>query len=45
LHDIADALGGLSFSPASMVEQIIARTHDRLAREEELLRVTSRWVV
>jgi DNA-binding transcriptional MerR regulator len=38
LHDIADALGDLSFSPASMVEQLTARTHDRLAREEELLR-------
>ena len=38
LHDIADVLGDLSFSPAAMVEQLVARTHDRLAREEELLR-------
>ncbi|GAA2896971.1 MerR family transcriptional regulator [Pseudonocardia halophobica] len=38
LQDIADVLGDLSFSPAAMVEQLVARTHDRLAREEELLR-------
>ncbi|MEU7815579.1 HEAT repeat domain-containing protein [Pseudonocardia sp. NPDC049154] len=38
LQDVADVLGDLSFSPAAMVEQLVARTHDRLAREEELLR-------
>ncbi|TDD66180.1 MerR family transcriptional regulator [Actinomadura darangshiensis] len=38
LHEIADVLADLSFSPASMVEQLITRTNDRLAREEELLR-------
>ncbi|MCE3551689.1 MerR family DNA-binding transcriptional regulator [Pseudonocardia sp. RS11V-5] len=38
LRDIADVLTDLSFSPAAMVEQLVARTRDRLAREEELLR-------
>ncbi|MFR9802992.1 MerR family transcriptional regulator [Pseudonocardia sp. RS010] len=38
LQDIADVLGDLSFSPAAMVEQLVARTRDRLTREEELLR-------
>ncbi|MDI1465146.1 MerR family transcriptional regulator [Catellatospora sp. KI3] len=37
LQEIADVLADLSFSPATMVEQLIARTHDRLAREQELL--------
>ncbi|MFW5419261.1 HEAT repeat domain-containing protein [Nocardiopsis sp. CNT-189] len=38
LSEIADVLADLSFSPAAMVEQLTARTRDRLAREEELLR-------
>ncbi|MCE0768056.1 MerR family transcriptional regulator [Pseudonocardia kujensis] len=38
LQDIAEVLADLSFSPAAMVEQLVARTRDRLAREEELLR-------
>lgn len=38
LRDVADALGDLSFSPAAMVDQLVARTHDRMAREEELRR-------
>lgn len=38
LHDIAAALEDLSFSPAVMIEKLIARTHDRLARDEKLLR-------
>ncbi|WGW13435.1 MerR family transcriptional regulator [Saxibacter everestensis] len=38
LHEIADVLADLSFSPASIVEQLITRTRDRLGREEELLR-------
>jgi DNA-binding transcriptional MerR regulator len=38
LQDVADALGDLSFSPAALLEQLVARTRDRLAREEELLR-------
>ncbi|WP_018348781.1 MerR family transcriptional regulator [Longispora albida] len=37
LQEIAGVLGDLSFSPASMVEQLLARTRERLAREEELL--------
>ncbi|NED94620.1 MerR family transcriptional regulator [Phytoactinopolyspora alkaliphila] len=37
LQEIADVLADLSFSPASMVDQLITRTRDRLAREEELL--------
>lgn len=37
LHEIADVLAGLSFSPSSMVEQLISRTRDRRAREDELL--------
>lgn len=37
LRDIADALGDLAFSPAAMVEQLAARTRDRIAQEEELL--------
>ncbi|GHJ47413.1 MerR family transcriptional regulator [Catellatospora sp. TT07R-123] len=37
LQEIADVLADLSFSPASMVEQLVARTHERLAREQELL--------
>lgn len=38
LREIADALGDLSFAPTAMVEALIIRTRDRLAREEELLR-------
>src|SRR5690625_541314 len=37
LQEITDVLNGVSFSPASMVEQLIARTHERLAQEQELL--------
>src|SRR5699024_2701655 len=37
LQEITGVLNGVSFSPASMVEQLIARTHERLAQEEELL--------
>ncbi|MBV1850542.1 HEAT repeat domain-containing protein [Catellatospora tritici] len=37
LQEIADVLADLSFSPASMVAQLLARTRDRLAREQELL--------
>ncbi|GAA3220309.1 MerR family transcriptional regulator [Pseudonocardia petroleophila] len=38
LQDVADVLGDLSFSPAAMVEQLVAGARERLAREEELLR-------
>lgn len=38
LQDVAVVLGDLSFSPAEMVEQLVVRTRDRIAREEELLR-------
>ncbi|MBW0114086.1 MerR family transcriptional regulator [Pseudonocardia abyssalis] len=38
LQDVADVLGDLSFSPAAMVEELVVRTRDRIAREEELLR-------
>jgi len=38
LNEIADVLADLSFGPASMVDRLIARTRDRLARERELLR-------
>ena len=38
LQEISDVLGDLAFDPAPMVEQIIARTRERLTREEELLR-------
>ena len=37
LQEIAGVLGDLAFDPAPMVDQLIARTRDRLAREEELL--------
>ena len=33
----ADALDGVSFSPAAMVERLILRTEERVAREEDLL--------
>lgn len=38
LQEISVTLRELSFSPSSMVEQLIARTRERLAREQELLR-------
>ncbi|HET6672881.1 MAG TPA: MerR family transcriptional regulator [Agromyces sp.] len=38
LQEIADAFGDLSFSPAAMVDDLIARTHARLAQETKLLR-------
>lgn len=38
LQDIALALGDLSFSPAAMVEDLIARTSERLAQDTKLLR-------
>lgn len=38
LQDIATALGDLSFDPADMVGRLVARTRDRIARDEELLR-------
>lgn len=38
LHDVATALGDLSFSPADMVDRLAARTRERIARDEELLR-------
>ena len=37
LQEIAGVLGDLAFDPAPMVDQLIARTRDRLAREDELL--------
>lgn len=38
LQEIADALGDRAFSPGAMVEDLIVRARERLAREEELLR-------
>ena len=38
LQHIADALDDRSFSPAVMVDRLVARTRERLEREEELLR-------
>ncbi|MGN8245862.1 MerR family transcriptional regulator [Cellulomonas soli] len=38
LQEIAAVLEDLAFDPAPLVEQIIARTRQRLAQEEELLR-------
>ncbi|MFT3877878.1 MAG: MerR family DNA-binding transcriptional regulator [Propioniciclava sp.] len=38
LQEIATTLDELSFSPSAMVEQLITRTRERLAREQELLR-------
>ncbi|KQR17295.1 HEAT repeat domain-containing protein [Cellulomonas sp. Leaf334] len=38
LQEIATVLGDLAFDPAPMVEEIIDRTRQRLAQEEELLR-------
>ncbi|MBZ2194790.1 MerR family DNA-binding transcriptional regulator [Occultella gossypii] len=37
LAEIGDALEDLSFSPESMVEHLLERTRERLAREQELL--------
>ncbi|WP_154793963.1 MerR family transcriptional regulator [Occultella kanbiaonis] len=37
LAEIGGALEDLSFSPAAMVEQLLKRTSERLAREQELL--------
>ena len=37
LHEIGEVLEDLSFSPAAMVDQLIAGTRDRLVREQELL--------
>lgn len=36
LPAIADVLADLSFSPSAMVEQLIARTNERIARQQEL---------
>lgn len=38
LQEIGETLQDLSFDPSSMVEQLVARTRERLAREQELLR-------
>jgi len=38
LNEITEVLADLSFSPAAMVAQLVDRTRDRLAREQELLR-------
>lgn len=38
LNEIATTLHDLTFSPSAMVEQLLARTRARLAREQELLR-------
>jgi DNA-binding transcriptional MerR regulator len=38
LNEIVAVLDDLSFSPSAMVAQLVARTRDRLAQEEELLR-------
>ncbi|MBO3085960.1 HEAT repeat domain-containing protein [Cellulomonas fengjieae] len=38
LQEISDVLADLAFDPAPLVEQLIERTRERLAREEELLR-------
>lgn len=38
LGEITQALADLSFSPAAMVAQLVERTRERLAQEEELLR-------
>ncbi|ANY05538.1 MerR family DNA-binding transcriptional regulator [Pseudonocardia sp. HH130630-07] len=38
LPDVAEALGDLSFDPTALVERLVARTRDRIARDEELLR-------
>ena len=38
LREIDGVLADLSFSPAGLVEQLIARTRDQVAREQELLR-------
>ena len=38
LQEVEEALGDLAFDPAPMVEQLIDRTRENLAREEELLR-------
>jgi DNA-binding transcriptional MerR regulator len=43
LQEIASVLDGVSFSPAAMVEELIAATRERLEREQELLRRLS-WV-
>lgn len=37
LSEVAEVLSDLSFNPAAMVEQLIARTRDRIARDTELL--------
>lgn len=37
LREIADALGDLAFNPEAMVETLIVRTRERLAREKTLL--------
>lgn len=38
LKEIVTALDGTEFAPAAMVDHLIARTHERVAREQELLR-------
>lgn len=43
LQEIAEVLDGDRFSPASLVEELIAATRERLEREQELLRRLS-WV-
>lgn len=42
LAEVAEVLGNLSFSPDTMVEQLIARTRESLARQQELLRKLER---
>lgn len=42
LHEITGALGDRAFSPTTMVDELIARTHERLAQETRLLRDLSR---
>lgn len=37
LHEIAEVLADLSFDPAAMVGELVARTRERLRQDEELL--------
>uniref|UniRef100_UPI000DF73206 MerR family transcriptional regulator n=1 Tax=Desertihabitans aurantiacus TaxID=2282477 RepID=UPI000DF73206 len=38
LDEVGEVLADLSFDPAAVVDQLLARTRERLAREQELLR-------
>lgn len=38
LQEVVEVLEDLTFSPAAVVEELLSRTHERLAREQELLR-------